>query len=93
MLGKYLFETEFVKYNSRGEPYAPYKITDIKYGYRGFVGHYLSQIDLGQIGFNHLVGDDYFRITYRFFGEKINESYGTASVFPSQTVVNYLESE
>ena len=49
-------------------------------------------VDLDQFGFNYNVGQDYARITYRYFKERVNNFEGTAAIFPSETIVNQLTS-
>ena len=49
-------------------------------------------MELEKIGNNYLLGDDYFRVTYRLMGEEINENRSTASIFPAQTLMNRLDS-
>ena len=47
-------------------------------------------VDLTKFGFNYNVGQDYARVTYRYFKEAINEYPGTNTVFPSETLINQL---
>ena len=47
-------------------------------------------VNLTNFGFSENIGQDYARLTYRFFKEEINDYYGTAEVFPSETLINQL---
>ena len=47
-------------------------------------------MDLNSFGYNRNIGQDYARLTFRFFKEEINQYEGTAEVFPSETLINQL---
>ena len=89
-LQKYFFETDFETfYHGKARPF---KIKDIEYGYRRYVDSFIEQLELEQIGNQYLTGDDYLRLTYRFFEKKVTENYGTSLVFPVETSISYLAS-